>query len=118
MKRWLFLPLAAAALTVVPASAHHSYSDYHLDLTVRVEGTLESIEWMNPHTLLKVRTHAAVYTIEWAAATAMARRGVAKDTLKVGDRVVVTGNPRRDLVLSGVVKLKSIERPADSWMWP
>jgi hypothetical protein len=118
MKRSLVTLIAAATLIGVPAAAHHSYSAFHLDLTVRIEGTLDAIEWTNPHTLLKVRTKAALYTIESPAATMFARRGVQRDTLKVGDWIVITGNPRRDLALSGVVNLRGIERPADGWSWP
>jgi hypothetical protein len=48
----------------------------------------------------------------------MARRGVERDTLKAGDRVIVTGNPHRDIAENGVVNLKSVRRPADGWNWP
>jgi hypothetical protein len=118
MRLILLASMVAAALAGAPAAAHHSYSDYHTDLLVTIDGVLESIDWINPHSLLKVRTADASYTVEWRAATAMPRIGVAKDWLKPGDRLVITGNPHREVAVNGVVNLKSIERPADGWAWP
>ena len=118
MPRVLIASLVAAALAGVPAAAHHSYSAYQLDLIIQIDGTLESFEWINPHSLLKIRTADATYTVEWRAATQMPRVGIDKDFLKHGDRVIVTGNPHRELVRNGVVNLKTILRPSDGWAWP
>ena len=114
--------VAAIVLALVgggPALAHHSYAAYHTDRLIEIDGVLEALEWVNPHTLLKIRAADAFYTVEWRGASAMPRWvGIGSDWLKPGDRLIVTGNPRRDLAESGVVNLKSITRPADGWMWP
>ena len=39
-----------------------------------------------------------------------------KDTLKPGDRVIVTGSPGRNAA-ERKIHLKRIERPADGWSW-
>ena len=118
MQRTLIAFLAAAVLAGAPAAAHHSYAEYHNDLVVTIDGTLESLEWINPHSLLKIRTADASYTIEWRAATQMPRVGIGRDFLKHGDRLIVTGNPHRELARNGVVNLKTIRRPSDGWAWP
>jgi hypothetical protein len=118
MRRVLFAGVAAAMLAGGSLAAHHSYSAYHTDLVIQIDGRLETFEWVNPHSLLKIRTADASYTVEWRAPNAMLRTGIDKDWLKVGDRLIVTGNPRRDLAESGVVNLKTVQRPSDGWAWP
>jgi hypothetical protein len=58
-----------------------------------------------------------VYTIEWSGVNGLYRRGIASGVLKVGDRVVAKGNPRRDVADSGIVFLRDIERVSDGWGW-
>jgi hypothetical protein len=118
MPRLFGTVLCALALTGATAAAHHSYAAYEMDRVIEIDGVLEVLEWTNPHSLLKMRTADASYTVEWRAPAAMARVGIDRNFLKAGDRLIVTGNPRRDLVESGVVNLKSIRRPADGWSWP
>ena len=118
LKRIVVGVVIAGMMMGSAAAAHHSYAAYHRDQIVEIEGVIEALEWINPHSLLKVRTENALYTFEWLAAAAMARRGVERDTLKTGDRVIVSGNPHRDIAENGVVNLKSVRRPADGWNWP
>src|SRR5688572_8051493 len=118
MKRTLFAVAVAAILAGGPVAAHHSYSAFHLDQIIEIEGVLEDFEYLSPHSLLKVKTSAALYTGEWAASRGLERWGIQRDTLKIGDRVIVTGNPRRDMNESGVINIKSVRRPADGWFWP
>jgi hypothetical protein len=118
MTRVLCAGVVAVVLAGGSAAAHHSYSAYHMDLVIQIDGELESFAWVNPHSLLRIRTADAHYVVEWRAATSMPRTGIDKDWLKVGDRLIVTGNPRRDLAESGVVNLKTIQRPSDGWAWP
>ena len=56
-------------------------------------------------------------TFEWIAARGLQYRGVTKDTLKPGDRVVAAGNPHHDIAENGIVNLTSVRRPADGWSW-
>lgn len=118
MSRCIVGVVVAGMLMGGTAAAHHSYAAYHVNQIVEVDGVIEALEWVNPHSLLKVRTEDALYTFEWLAANSMKRRGIEHDSLKTGDRVIVTGNPRRDIAESGVVNLKSVRRPADGWNWP
>jgi hypothetical protein len=87
--------------------------------TVSIDGVLEEFTWAAPHSLVKVRgDDARLYTAEWRAPNALIRAGITQETLAVGERVVVTGNPRRDFAESGIVNFKAISRPRDGWKWP
>jgi hypothetical protein len=58
MTRALCAVVFVAAAAGSAASAHHSYSAYHVDRLVEFEGVLEEFEWVSPHSLLKVRTES------------------------------------------------------------
>ncbi len=111
--------LALGALLVATSvAAHHSYSDFVLDRTVAVEGDLVRYTFANPHILLELKTgDARVYHAEWAAPNNVRRAGIEKDTLRVGDRLVVTGNPARDPEKLRLARLVDIRRPKDGWHW-
>jgi DUF917 family protein len=89
--------MASATVVVTLATAvyaHHSYPDFLLDQTATVEGTIESIQFENPHVLLKIRTaDPIVYTAEWEAVRSLKTTAVTSSTLRVGDHIVVIGCP-------------------------
>jgi hypothetical protein len=112
------LVIAAAALGM-SLSAHHSYSAYETDRLMEVQGVLEEFAWIAPHSLIKVRDEdGRLYVFEWQAPGPLQRRGVQQDTLKKGDRLVLTGNPHRDFDQNRILNFKSVQRTADGWKWP
>jgi hypothetical protein len=101
------------------ASAHHSYSSYDVQRLVEIEGVLEDLVWVSPHSLFKVRTdEGRLYTGEWRAPIAMQRVGMSHDTLQKGERIILAGNPKRDFDESGILNVKAIRRPSDGGQWP
>lgn len=97
---WMAILLAAVPLS---AAAHHSMSEFDRAVFTEVEGTISRVAWKNPHILMEVtgaekNGAKVVWTLEGAAVSAVARRGVSGDQFKVGDKVKVAGNPstRRD----------------------
>jgi hypothetical protein len=121
------LALVAALTVVGPAiQAHHAHTDFALDRTARVEGTVVRIQFQNPHVLIRVRTaDSNLYTAEWLGADFLGshpelvngRMPVRSDTLKFGDRVVIVGAPSRDVALRALVNLKEVRRLTDGWVW-
>lgn len=96
---------------------HHSYGDFQRDLKVSVEGTVESFAFINPHAILTIKTaDSQVYTLEWVTVTQLASRGVGRSTLLAGEKIVVTGSPKRrdEHYLS---LLEEVRRPSDGWSW-
>jgi hypothetical protein len=56
------------------------------------------------------------YSAEWANPNRLSRDGITKETLKAGDRLIITGSPGRN-ASENRIHLKRIERPADGWNW-
>ncbi len=107
--------------------AHHSHPDFLTDGEVTVAGTVERVEFKNPHVLVTLRTaDATVYTLEWQGArwlrtnfqlVSPIEQSVEADTLTPGDRLIVAGSPARDPFRHELVVLKRVERPLDGWLW-
>lgn len=121
----LIRTLAVAALGivfVVPIAAHHSFSAHYLeDQSVTLEGTVKEFQYRSPHAILVFTAadpagRTQTYAAEWANPNRLNRQGITEDTLKPGDRVVVTGSPGR-AAADHKVHLKSVRRPADGWTW-
>ena len=82
MKRTLFLLVCAAAfLSAVPASAHHSFAaTYFEDKTMSVEGDLVQFLFRNPHSFVHVEAPDEKGTmqrwaVEWGAGLQLNRQG-------------------------------------------
>jgi len=107
MKKIAVLVLAFALLYVRDACAHHSFAMFDASKTVIVEGTVKSWEWKSPHAWLIVdavdpKTHnAEEWGLEGYAIGTLRTMGYARDSLKAGDKVTVTVNPRKDGALGG-----------------
>jgi hypothetical protein len=112
---------AAAACAVVIFSmsleAHHGYADFKPDKAISVQGTLERVDWANPHTTLTIKINATTYTAVWENRSHLYRAGVTLDSLKPGDWIVVIGHPNRDPEAHTLAELSEIRRPADGWRW-
>src|SRR3989442_8654344 len=52
------------------------------------------------------------FSAEWASPNRLSQQSVGKDTLKPGDRLVISGSPARN-ASERKLHLKQIERPAD-----
>ena len=83
-----------------------------------IAGVVEEIDFVNPHVVMRVRADdGSAYTIEWGNVIQMTRTGVTRDTVKKGDRLIVTGSPHRDPARHLLTLLSEIRRPADGWQW-
>ena len=120
MKRVFFSLLGAVALSGGTAYAHHSFAaTYLVDDEVKIEGELVAFMFRNPHSFVHVEApdkdgEMQRWAIEWAAAGQL--NGIAHDTLKPGDHVIITGNPRRTAE-DHRLRMRSILRPKDGFKW-
>ena len=123
MKRTSLVVLAGALALGIPAYAHHSFAAaYFEDQNVTYEGSVREFQYRNPHALLMFdvadpRGDFNTYAAEWGGTNRLQSWGIKADTLKAGDRVVVTGAPGRKPA-DRRLHLKRIQRPSDGWSWP
>ena len=106
MKKIAVLVLCLAFLYARDASAHHSFAMFDGSKTVIIEGTVKSWEWKSPHAWLTVDVMDAKHKgeewgLEGYAIGTLRNMGYARDSLKAGDKVTVTVNPRKGGSLGG-----------------
>jgi hypothetical protein len=116
------LPCAAAiALMGVAAHAHHSIASiYDSSRPVTVEGIVARFQFIHPHPLLLIDVkdgtgRAQPWRLEMDNLNELAEIGVKADTLKPGDRVVVSGSLSRKQPQS--LYLRRLDRPADGFWY-
>ena len=122
-KSKLLSVLAAAALFCAARThAHHSFAaTYYVDQVITIKGVVTEFLYRNPHSFLKVQApddkgQMQIWAVEWAGGVQLSQANVAKDTLKPGDQVVVSGNPGRNPA-EHRIRIKSISRAADGFKW-
>ena len=94
----------AAFVAIAPAiQAHHSFAaEYDGSKPVKVSGVVKRVEWANPHIWYYVEGkddvtgRMAVWGFSGAPPALLARRGIRRDVLKIGDTVLVEGFLARD----------------------
>ena len=117
MSRLIALTCAAVLLAAVTLGAHHSYAAFDREHPVSVEGDIESMLFVNPHVVVGLKTSDGSYRVEWGALNQMMRWNITRDTLHVGDHVIVTAAPTHDPAERRLSLVTEIRRPADGWRW-
>jgi hypothetical protein len=93
---------AVLLVTAPPAAAHHAFgAEFDASKPILLKGKLVKVEWVNPHSWLHVEiTNTAgekeVWMVEGGSPNSLLRRGVTKDSLKIGTDIVVDGYQTRD----------------------
>ena len=99
--------LAAAAVILalvggVRLYAQHAFgAEFDPNLPVLLKGPVVRIEWINPHTWIHVEVTKKdgakeVWMVEGGTPNSLLRRGLKRDTLKIGQLVVVDGYQSKD----------------------
>lgn len=90
-------------LTPAPLSAHHAFAaEFDEKKPIKfVDATVTRVMLINPHSWIYVDVKQADGTVEnWAieagSPNILLRRGITKDTLKVGQKIVVDGYQSKD----------------------
>jgi Family of unknown function (DUF6152) len=111
MKGTLAARLAVPAFAFLWCSssvlAHHGTSRYDLDRTITLSGTVTGFDWGNPHCLVHMDVKATDgeiqhWTLELASPFTMSHAGWKKDSLRLGDELVVDTHPARNGVALGL----------------
>ena len=98
----LSIAILGTAMLITPVMAHHSFSaEYDGKKPVTLKGTVTKVDWMNPHVYfyLDVEDDAgnvANWALEMGPPNGLQRSGWTRNTMKVGDVVVVEGTLAKD----------------------
>ena len=122
MRRALFFVMAAVLLAGSAAYAHHSFAaTYDTGKQVKLEGKLLQFVYRNPHSFVSIQApdqngEQQRWAIEWGGSGQLALAGVTRETLKVGDEVVILGHPSR---VPGEYRamMVNLKRPSDGFTW-
>ena len=100
----LVLRPALFALAAAPALAfaHHGIANFDLNTDIALEGTIERVEFLNPHSWLHLTAEdengiPVAWRCEMRGATVLRRSGWSEDMFITGDPISIAGSPdRRD----------------------
>lgn len=97
----LGLTIFGVILAVAPAMAHHSFSaEYDSKKPVTLKGTVTKVDWMNPHVYFYIDVEADGKVTNWGLEmgppNGLQRSGWTKNTMLVGDEVIVEGTLAKD----------------------
>jgi hypothetical protein len=96
---WLFL---ISFMASAPAMAHHSFAaEFDTAKPIKVTGTVTKVEWQNPHIWFFVDVkgddgHVTNWGFSGGAPGQLMRRGIPRDSIKVGMVVSVEGFRAKD----------------------
>jgi hypothetical protein len=83
------------------AAAHHSFTAFNMNEEKTVTGTVNKVEWTNPHIWIWIdvpdgKGGTANYGFEGMSPNYLERRNWTRTTLKAGDKITVSFRPLRD----------------------
>ena len=100
--RTLLVLTLSALLSVSAAFGHHSLAaEFDSNKQVSITGTFTGIDWRNPHGWLYVDVKDAAgklvkWQVELGSPNQMSRSGWSKDSVKVGEELVISGIMAKD----------------------
>ena len=122
MKRLSLLAVMMAGLAGTAAYGHHSLAaTYYADKEVKLEGKIIDLLLRNPHSFLQIEAPddkgvTQRWSLEWRSSGQLGQQGIKRDTLKVGDEVIITMNPSRTPA-DHRGALKTLHRKSDGFGW-
>jgi hypothetical protein len=102
--------LAAAAIGVGQASAHHAFSaEFDGKAPVLLRGKVTKVEWINPHAWVHLDAAGPdgvvrEWMVEGGTPNTLLRAGIDRNTLKVGTEIIVRGYQSKDKACTPVCK--------------
>lgn len=104
------------------AAAHHSLgATYDPNTEITLEGEIAQLQLRNPHSFLHIDVpdengKLVRWSLEWRSSGSLGQQGIKRNTLRKGDKVIVTINPSRT---KGDTRgaLKTLHRVRDGFGW-
>ena len=89
-------------LYAMPMLAHHSFAaQYDGQKKVTLKGIVTKVEWMNPHAYFYINVKEPTgkvtnWALEMGAPAGLQKQGWTRNTMHVGDEVIVVGSLAKD----------------------
>ncbi|HEY8572239.1 DUF6152 family protein [Phenylobacterium sp.] len=101
--------VAAAALGVQQASAHHAFAaEFDGKSPVLLRGKVTKVEWINPHAWVHIDAvtpnGVQKWMVEGGTPNTLLRSGINRDSLKAGTEIVVRGYQSKDKACTPICK--------------
>jgi hypothetical protein len=117
--------VSGSSISAVSANAQHTLDqEYFLDQTVSVGGEVRGFAFGSLYATITItpddktivgQMKGPARVIYWRPSIPLSSQGITAQSLRRGDRVIVTGHPHRQL--AGMILLRTITRPSDGWRW-
>jgi len=122
MRKVILLVFAAVMFAGSVTYAHHSYgATYDTTKEVKLTGKLLQFTFRNPHAFVTMEAPdqngvKQRWAVEWSGTTQLGAAGVTRESLRVGDEIVIVGRPSR---VPGEYRLLmvTLKRPRDGFSW-
>jgi len=121
MTRWVSSLALGIAISGAAVQAHHAISAfYDSSKQVTIEGAVREFQFINPHPILTMDVaDGSDRTLEWRLEMdnrfELVGIGVKADTLRAGDRIIVTGSLSRERPQG--LYIMRLDRPADGFRY-
>lgn len=85
-----------------PTLAHHAFSaEFDANAPVELQGAVTKVQWINPHAWIHIEVKkpdgaTESWAIEGGTPNTLSRRGVTRDSIKVGTVIKVLGYQAKD----------------------
>jgi hypothetical protein len=89
-------------LAGTPLLAHHSFAaEYDAKKPIKLKGIITKVDWMNPHVYFYIdvedeKGNVTNWAFEMGPPNGLQRAGWTRNTMKIGDEVIVDGSLAKD----------------------
>jgi hypothetical protein len=107
MKHTLLTIGLSLFLAGTPLLAHHSFAaEYDAKKPIKLKGIITKVDWMNPHVYFYIdveddKGNITNWAFEMGPPNGLQRAGWNRNTMKIGDEVIVDGSMAKDGSKSG-----------------
>ena len=99
---WMWVAGVVVLGAGAPLLAHHAFSsEFDAKAPVTLRGPITKVEWINPHAWIHMEVKTAggkteTWMVEGGTPNTLQRRGITRDSIKIGTVIVVAGFKAKD----------------------